>query len=203
MVKCLVFYHPDDPQPLRAEQEAALLRLAEAARGTRREWLQEVIIPRGMERAPDTLARALQRFYDLGMRPDWWKLEPDDRAESWANIARVIEANDPLCRGVVLLGLSAPEAQLIASFDAAAACPMVKGFAVGRTIFAAAAEAWLAGKMSDDAAVDDLARVLARWYDSWRAAKAGAAHAGRWCDEQAGSPDGGAGRGALARCAGR
>lgn len=175
VVKCLAFYHPDDPEPLRSQQEAQLLRLARAARGTRREWLQEVIIPRGMEHTPDTVSRALQRLYDLGMKPDWWKLEPDERPESWANIERVIAANDKYCRGVVLLGLSAPESQLIASFKAAAVSPMVKGFAVGRTIFAHAAHAWLGGRMSDAEAVDDLARRFGVLVAAWRAARAGAA----------------------------
>ena len=38
-----------------------------------------------------TVARAIQRFYDLGIRPDWWKLEPAGDAETWANIERAIE----------------------------------------------------------------------------------------------------------------
>src|SRR3546814_17364926 len=89
-----------------------------------------------------TVARAIQRLYDLGMRPDWWKLEPSDSADAWRNIERTIVANDTHCRGVVLLGLSAPEAELVASFQVAAAQPLVKGFAVGRTILAAAAARW-------------------------------------------------------------
>ena len=120
----------------------------------------------------DTVSSVLQRFYDLGMKPDWWKLEPDDRPEAWANIERVIAANDPHCRGVVLLGLSAPEKELIASFRAAAASPLVRGFAVGRTIFADAAQKWLAGKMSDDEAIADLARRFGVLVEAWRAAKA-------------------------------
>ena len=42
-VKCLVFYHPDDPAALRAEQEAQVLRLYDAARRTGHELLLEVI----------------------------------------------------------------------------------------------------------------------------------------------------------------
>ena len=58
----------------------------------------------------------------------------------------MIAANDPWCRGVVLLGLEAPEDELEAAFAATAEAPIVKGFAVGRTIFADAAEHWLAGR---------------------------------------------------------
>lgn len=173
VVKCLAFYHPDDPPEMRAAQERRLLDLQTAARQTRREWLQEVICS-GKDRpapAPDTVARVLQRFYDLGMKPDWWKLEPDNRAEAWAEIERVIAKNDPYCRGVVLLGLSAPEQALIVSFKAAAACSAVKGFAVGRTIWSAAARDWLAGKITDEEAVADLARRFGVLVDAWRAAK--------------------------------
>jgi 5-dehydro-2-deoxygluconokinase len=106
------------------------------------------------------------------MKPDWWKLEPNDSADAWANIERTIAANDPYCRGVVLLGLSAPESELIASFEAAASVPIVKGFAVGRTIFADAAEQWLTGRMDDEAAIGDLSRRFGVLVDAWRAARA-------------------------------
>ena len=132
----------------------------------------EIIASRNGAVDDATVARAMQRMYDLGMRPDWWKLEPNDSANAWRNIEAVIAANDPRCRGVVLLGLSAPEDELIASFQAAASVPVVKGFAVGRTIFADAAERWLTGKIDDEAAIEDLARRFSVLVDAWRAAKA-------------------------------
>ncbi len=171
VVKCLAFYHPDDPQDLRERQERQLLRLADAARKTRHELLVEIIASRNGDVAEDTAARAIQRLYDLGIRPDWWKLEPDDRAGAWRSIEDAIVRNDPHCRGVVLLGLSAPQDALIASFAASAQAPIVKGFAVGRTIFADAAEQWLAGRMDDEAAIADLARRFAVLVDAWREAK--------------------------------
>ena len=78
---------------------------------------------------------------------------------------------------MVLLGLSAPEAELIASFRAAASSPIVKGFAVGRTIFADAAGKWLAGRIDDETAIADLARRLSVLVDAWRAARAQASGA--------------------------
>ena len=171
VVKCLALYHPDDPQELRERQERQLLRLQDATRKTRHELLVEIIASRGGEVAEDTAARAIERLYRLGIRPDWWKLEPDDRAAAWAGIEDAIVRNDPHCRGVVLLGLSAPQDELIASFAAAAQAPIVKGFAVGRTIFAAAAEKWFAGEIDDEAAIDDLARRFAILVEAWRDAK--------------------------------
>jgi 5-dehydro-2-deoxygluconokinase len=171
VIKCLAFYHPDDAQPLRERQERQLLRLQDAARKTRHELLVEIIASRNGAIDDLTVSRVMQRFYDLGMKPDWWKLEPNDSAAAWRHIERTIASNDPLCRGVVLLGLSAPEHELIASFEAAASTPIVKGFAVGRTIFADAAAKWLAGSIDDDTAIADLARRFGVLVDAWRAAR--------------------------------
>ena len=77
----------------------------------------------------------------------------------------------------MLLGLEAPEAELAKGFAAVASKRHVKGFAVGRTIFADAAERWLAGGIDDEAAIADLSRRFAVLVDAWRAAKAGVASA--------------------------
>ncbi len=171
VVKCLVFYHPDDALDLRERQERQLLRLHDAARKTGHELLVEIIASRNGAVDERTVSRVMQRLYDLGMKPDWWKLEPNDSAAAWANIERTVADNDAYCRGVVLLGLSAPEGELIASFQAAASTPIVKGFAVGRTIFADAAEQWLAGRIDDEAAIVDLSRRFGALVDAWRAAR--------------------------------
>lgn len=171
VVKCLAFYHPDDAEDLRERQERQLLRLHDAARKTGHELLVEVIASRNGDVDDLTISRAIQRLYDLGLRPDWWKLEPSDSVQAWRNIEATIARNDAHCRGVVLLGLSAPEAELIASFQAAAAVPVVKGFAVGRTIFADAAERWLSGTIDDETAIADLARRFSVLVDAWHAAK--------------------------------
>jgi len=171
IVKCLAFYHPDDAPELRARQERQLLRLADAARKTRHELLVEIIPSPNGAVHEDTTARVIQRLYDLDIRPDWWKLEPDDRPGTWQQIEAVITRNDPHCRGVLLLGLSAPEAQLIASFAASGRAGIVKGFAVGRTIWSHAAAQWLTGHMDDEAAIDDLARRFSTLVTAWREVK--------------------------------
>ncbi len=175
VVKCLALYHPDDSAELRERQERQLLRLQDAARKTRHELLVEIIATRNGAVAADTVARAIRHLYALGLRPDWWKLEPDEDEGAWTNIERAIVDNDPLCRGVVLLGLSAPEDELISSFAFAARTPIVKGFAVGRTIFADAAARWLAGEIDDETAIRDLARRFSVLVQAWRDAKRKAA----------------------------
>ena len=83
----------------------------------------------------------------------------------------MIDRHDPYCRGVVILGLGETEEALGKAFRAAAPWPIVKGFAVGRSIFWTAAEAWFAGRMDDDAAVSDMAARFAAVFESWERAK--------------------------------
>jgi 5-dehydro-2-deoxygluconokinase len=71
------------------------------------------------------------------------------------------------------LGLEAEEAALRQSFAAAAAHDLVKGFAVGRTIFADAAREWLAGRIDDEAAIAAMASRYRRLCDIWDDARAG------------------------------
>jgi 5-dehydro-2-deoxygluconokinase len=113
-------------------------------------------------------------MYDLGIYPDWWKLEPSEDPNCWVRISETITRRDPLCHGILLLGLSAPEEDLLASFDAAASIPTIRGFAVGRTIFAEPARAWLAGKVDDAQAEDMLFQNFRRLFEGWKQARAAA-----------------------------
>jgi hypothetical protein len=83
-------------------------------------------------------------------------------------IEEVVKRNDPYCRGVVMLGLEAPEAELAAAFRMTSA--IVKGFAIGRTVFADAARQWLSGKMTDQQAVADMAARFERLVTNWESA---------------------------------
>ncbi len=176
-IKCLCFYHPDDPPALKEQQERQLLRLYAAARTVGRELLIEIIAGKHGALKDDTVSSVVQRLYDLGIKPDWWKLEPLKTPAAWRAVADVIERNDPLCRGIVLLGLEAPEEDLEAAFAIAASEPMVKGFAVGRTIFNEPARAWLRGSITDEAAIDAMASKFGRLAGAWEAASRHAAAA--------------------------
>jgi 5-dehydro-2-deoxygluconokinase len=167
-VKCLIFYHPDDPGDLRAEQEAQALRLFDASRRTFHELLLEIIPGRSQAPVDErTLARALERFYELGICPDWWKLPDPGSEAAWQRVEDVIARRDPYCRGVLLLGLEAPIAELEASFARAARQPVCKGFAIGRTIFGGPARAWFKGEIDDRTAIARMAESYARLIEAW------------------------------------
>lgn len=171
VVKCLVFYHPDDPAELRAQQDRQIRCLFEACRQTRHELLLEIIASKHGPVGPNTVAGIVDHIYDLGVYPDWWKLEPAVEPGAWAAIERVIEARDPYCRGIVLLGLAASEAELLESFAAAATSPLVKGFAVGRTIWSEPAARWLKGEIDDETAVAEMAGNFTTLVEGWRAVR--------------------------------
>jgi 5-dehydro-2-deoxygluconokinase len=177
VIKCLVFYHPDDPIELRYEQEHAVRELFDAALALDRDVMLEVISPRHGKAEEDTTIRVLKRFYNIGIRPAWWKLEAQSAA-SWRAIGALIEERDPWCNGVLLLGLDAPEEVLQTAFADAAQTPTCRGFAVGRSIFSAAAHGWLRGALSDEAAIADMASRYRRLIEFWLAHR-NARHSGR------------------------
>ncbi|ACL62836.1 bifunctional 5-dehydro-2-deoxygluconokinase/5-dehydro-2-deoxyphosphogluconate aldolase [Methylobacterium nodulans] len=171
VVKVLCFCHPDDTLEMRAQQEAVVTRLFHAARRQRLEFLLE-IIPSKVGPVDDrTTATLIRRFYEIGIYPDWWKLEPMASAVAWAEACAAIEEHDRHTRGIVVLGLDAPEAELAESFRIAAGFSLVKGFAVGRTIFGQVARDWLAGRIGDEDAVAEMVRRYARLCAVWDAGK--------------------------------
>jgi len=174
VVKVLCFCHPDDPAELRAAQEETVLRLFTAARRNDLEFLLEVIPSKVGPTDDTTTATLIRQFYAAGIYPDWWKLEPLKTRAAWSNAIGAIEENDRYTRGIVVLGLDAPEAELAASFEVAAGFPLVKGFAVGRTIFGDVARAWMAGAMEDTAAVAEMASRFRRLSGLWDTARAAA-----------------------------
>ena len=172
VVKCLVAYHPDDEVDLRLEQEARLLELWEATRESGHELLLEVIPPTNTpskSTPDDVVLRALTRIYNIGIKPEWWKLAPLS-AEGWERLATLVAQRDPYCRGAVILGLSQPLSVLIEGFQQATH-PIVKGFMVGRTLWADASLQWLKGDIDDKTFVNTVAANFSQLVDAWRASR--------------------------------
>jgi len=169
VVKCLVHYHPDDHYPLRLEQEQKVLELWEATRASGNELLLEIILPKALTvtgAEDQAVLRAVKRFYNLGVKPEWWKLAPM-QPTGWAALEAMLAERDPYCRGAVILGLNQPIAHLVDSFRDATN-PVVKGFMVGRSLWADASLRWLAGGIDDQAFVGEVARNFTILVDAWR-----------------------------------
>jgi 5-dehydro-2-deoxygluconokinase len=136
-----------------------LLQAAAEAAGI--EWMLEAVPP--LERGHDdaVLVRSVSGLYAEGLRPDYWKLPALETDAGWRSLHEVIVAADPDCRGVVILGLDRPLAELEPGLARGARHGICAGFAIGRSIFGDAAQKWFAGRIDDCAAV----RQMADLYD--------------------------------------
>ena len=171
VIKVLCFYHPDDQDDLKRKQEATLLRLYEATRANQLELLVEIIPSKIRAVCDETTAKVVKRLYEIGIYPDWWKLEPMNHANAWSHTCDAIKQNDPDCRGVIILGLGESYQVLKQSFEIASKFELVKGFAGGRTIFGASAQSWFAGKISDEQAIADMAKNYQALCQVWDKAR--------------------------------
>ena len=171
VVKLLVFCHPKDDEEIARMQIKLVKRLFTTARRNGLEFLLEIIPSKVGPVDDQTSATLIDMFYAAGIYPDWWKLEPFKTEAAWKNAVSAIEHHDPRTRGIVVLGLDAPLDELSASFELAAGQKLVKGFAVGRTIFSDAARAWMKGEMTDDAAVAQMTDRYGQLCETWENAR--------------------------------
>ena len=170
-VKLLLPYRLDDAADRRAYHDQLLARLYDACRTAGRELLVEIITSHsGQPVAADQIPGIMTHIYQQGIYPDWWKLEPVDGAAFWQACGALVRDHDPHAQGIIVLGKQMPADQLMAMFAAAKSDNMVKGFAIGRTIFWGPAEDWFAGRSDDQTAVRQMASGFAGLIDAWQAA---------------------------------
>jgi 5-dehydro-2-deoxygluconokinase len=188
VVKCLVPFHPDDAIDNRLEQEAQIRALYDAVQASGHELLLEIIPPQSLPCGRDTVQRALKRLYNLGIFPEWWKLEPMDAAQ-WAAVDALIAERDPYCRGVVVLGLNAGIDVLADAFRDARHSASCRGFAVGRTVFQEPSAKWLSGAIDDAALKRAIHTNFEALIDAWQEARAPLTTAQSWDECRASSPE--------------
>lgn len=173
VVKCLVPFDPDGAPESRLEQETQLLSLYDAVRQSGHELLLEVIPPanpNAVGTPGERVLRAMKRIYNLGIRPEWWKLAPVT-ADDWKAIDALIAERDVYCRGVLLLGLNAPFEALAEGFAAAAHSASCRGFAVGRSIFVDPARAWLLNEIGDAELIERASAQFSQLAALWSKAR--------------------------------
>ncbi|MBB6522592.1 bifunctional 5-dehydro-2-deoxygluconokinase/5-dehydro-2-deoxyphosphogluconate aldolase [Pseudoteredinibacter isoporae] len=171
IVKCLVFYHPEDSVDMRLQQERQVKELYNACMRTGHELLLEVIPPADSEKADDTIVSVMTRMYNLGIFPDWWKL-PSPSRNAWQSIDALIKQRAPHCRGVLLLGLDAPMDELQEGLNNSAGFEVCKGFAVGRTITGAPSRLWFAEEIDNDELVRQVVQNYLQLIEAWRSRSA-------------------------------
>lgn len=152
IIKCLV---PLESGSGDGVQHARLVELYQAAAMYDMELLLELVHPDTADAAQLTRQR-IEAIQALGVKPDWWKLPAFTAPGVWAPIEATIRRDNPLCRGILLLGGGRDLAELKQALAQSRDNPFIQGFAVGRTLFTSPAQAWLAGEIDDDAFVERL-----------------------------------------------
>lgn len=170
IVKCLVFCQPGDEAALRIQQEKTVCDLYNACCASGHELLLELISPQHHEGDDSVYLKLVQRFYNLGVMPDWWKL-PQMQRESWLALEKIITERDPYCHGALVLGLGSSVEELSRAFEGAAATSIVKGFAVGRTIFMEPSIEWLNGVIDDGTLIQRIKNNYEHLKEVWKSAR--------------------------------
>lgn len=176
VAKCLVWYHPDDEDALKAQQIETLRQLEAACHESNVEWMLEVVPPLSLGFDDKTLLRCVDQMYEAGLKPDYLKLPSLETQAGWDAMQALIRQKDPYCRGVVVLGLNQPLDALSASLQLAASQPLCVGFAIGRTVFGEASVGWFSGSLSDEDAVADMSGKFRVLVDQFLAAQARSDH---------------------------
>jgi 5-dehydro-2-deoxygluconokinase len=170
VVKVLMVTSPGQDPAVQFANEERLARLSRVCRNLERDLLVEILPTPGHRNSADDVAAVMERWYDVGIMPAWWKLPAAGSEAGWERLDRVAQERDPGCRGFLLLGGGTTRDALGDSFRDAAAVRTVRGFALGRPLFHDAAEQWFSGGSSAEAA----AMILSRYDDAvalWRASR--------------------------------
>ncbi|MDQ6640301.1 MAG: 5-dehydro-2-deoxygluconokinase [Pseudomonadota bacterium] len=163
IVKCLVPLESDTTRELQNER---LLELHHATTMYEMELLLELVHPDTAEGARSTRER-IEAIQALGIKPDWWKLPAFSAPGSWDEIEATIKRDNPLCRGILLLGGGRSLDDLKSALATARERPFIKGFAVGRTLFMPPATVWLAGETDDATFMQQLGARFAELEAIW------------------------------------
>ena len=163
---CRCLFYPGEPAALRLAQERELLRLAASCRAQHRELLLEIPVVAAGGSGENT-AQVLARLYEIGVRPDWWQLEPQPSAAAWRACAEAIARGDPFCRGILVSARVAPLPGLDQALQLAAEQAIVRGLAVGHTMFDAAATEWRSGHLGDESAIREMTERCQVLIDLW------------------------------------
>lgn len=171
IAKVSITYHPDDKYVTRGEQETMLLSLYQACRDTEHPLLIDITPPTNSLITASTLGHIMQRFYDLGVYPDWWQFAFPRDQRSWDSIHRVIEDNDPDCLGVFIQLPTTTLDQLNIILEQASKQPLCKGIVMGKGLIQPVLEQWLSQKIADHILIEQVKPLIQQIVTLWESKK--------------------------------
>lgn len=167
IAKVSVTYHPDDRYSLRGQQEALLAQLHQVCRFTKHGLLIDLLMPMNSLITAKTHSHIMQRFYELGIYPDYWQMSIPRDQRSWENIYSAIQESAPFCQGLFINAVSAPVPQLPTLMEIAGKEKICQGLVVGRTLFQQTVEQWFAKKIDDRMFVQILSDTFRETANLW------------------------------------
>lgn len=157
--KALVHYKLGD-EPKNTEQRARLKKLADFCVSADIPLMLEILTGvKGSD--PSPVANALIELEETGIMPAIWKLEGFESRAAWTALARVTEIP------MVVLGRGESTEEVELWTREAAASGVVKGFAIGRTIFLQPLLDLVAGKIDEQTAKGHIAENYLHFIDVW------------------------------------
>ena len=183
--KVLVRYNVEGDAALNRRQAARLARLGDWLHASGRKFLFELLVPaqpQELERVggdawrydrelrPELMVAAIGELQKAGVEPDIWKIEGLDARDDCVRLAEAARADGRDGVRCIVLGRGGEERKVISWLQAGSGVPGFVGFAVGRTIWWDALEAWLGGTSADDAA-EAIAASYRRLVDAYEAAE--------------------------------
>jgi myo-inositol catabolism protein IolC len=180
--KVLVRYNPERDEDLNRRQAARLALLSGWLSGEPYRFMFELLVPAtdgqmgqvGGDRAayddalrPRLMLRAIAELQAAGVDPDIWKVEGLDRREDCAAVVGQARQGGRDGVGIIVLGRGETEAHVERWLEVAAQVPGYLGFAVGRTAWWDPLVRLRDGKISREAAVEDIATAYRRLVDHW------------------------------------
>jgi myo-inositol catabolism protein IolC len=177
--KALVRYNPEGDTALNRRQTARLRDLSEYCRRAGQKFMFELLVPPTPTQLlnaggapafdqmirPSLVVEAIASLQDDGVEPDIWKIKGFDKRQHCVSIADVATRGGRSHAGCIVLGSGEDEARVIRWLETAASVPGFIGFAVGRTTFWSAVNAYVAGL----ATRDETAACIARRFRGWTA----------------------------------
>ena len=175
--KVLVRWNPADDNRTQAEP---LRRLSDWLHERDRKFLFELLVPATDEQLatvegdgarydaeirPGLMVDAIGEITAAGIEPDIWKIEGLDAREDCTRIAELIRSDGRDDVTAVVLGRGADDAKVDHWLEMGAPVDGYIGFAIGRSIWGPAVEAYGTGVMDREAAAADIGERYRRFYD--------------------------------------
>lgn len=189
-VKVLIRDNPAFAPDARREQQQHLAQVGAALASAGRRLIVELLVPAAGDESdlppgrydadvrPALTERLIREFHAAGAEPDIWKLEGFDTTDAAGQAAATAQEGGRADVRCIVLGRDASAHQLDDWLAAAAPAPGFAGFAIGRSIWQKPLEDRLAGRVTENAMRDEVARAFLHYAKTYAlaAGQAPAAH---------------------------